>query len=95
MPVDGSPRVSDGGNCRNLLTMENSSFGIPDMDICRAKEYGLRGYADCLVEKPHIYQYALSFAHGFFYSHPSRKEIIQKTSYACQNDQDMKNGVGR
>jgi len=62
------------------------------MNICRAKENGLRGYVDCLVEHPFGCQYAVSFGEGFFCGHPDRHEIIQNTNHAIRNARDVNTG---
>lgn len=51
---------------------------LPDMDICRAEDIDLEGYAKCLVDSPLECQYALSFGHGCLCTHPNREAIIQK-----------------
>jgi len=73
--------------------MNYSSRVLPDTNICRAKENGLRGYADCLVEKPFRCQYTVSFGGGFFCCYPNREEIIQNTISARQNDQERNSRV--
>ena len=75
--------------------MDYSARGLPDMNICRAKENGLRGYADCLVAHPFGCQYAVSFGEGFFCFHTHRQEIIENTINARQNDQERNIDVQR
>ena len=72
--------------------MDSSSPELPDMNICRAEDSHLRGYADCLVTHPFRCQYAVSFGGGFFCCHPHREEIIQNTIRASQNDWERSSG---
>ncbi|MBT7069601.1 MAG: hypothetical protein HN975_01770 [Anaerolineae bacterium] len=60
---------------------------LPDMDICRAKANGLRGYADCWVEHYHGCEYAVPFGSGTLCRHPQRDVIIQNTINAQQGDE--------
>ncbi len=75
--------------------MESSLPVLPDMDICRAKENGLRGYVDCLVIKPAQCRYALAFGQGYFCCHPNRRQIIQNTFHIHQQKQIKDSGAER
>ena len=51
---------------------------LPDLQVCRAAD--LTGtFAECLVEKPHGCQYAISFGYSYLCGHPERGAIIDNT----------------
>ena len=51
---------------------------LPDMQVCRATD--LTGtFAECLVEKPAMCQYAMPFGYSYLCGHPERGAIIDNT----------------
>lgn len=72
--------------------LSNTTGTLPDLNICRAKENGLRGYADCLMAHPFGCNYAVSFGGGFLCCHPHREEIIENTINTSQNDRERNSG---
>lgn len=52
---------------------------LPDPQICRAAEL-TELYAECLVEKSGVCEYAMPFGYGYLCGHLDRKTIIANTS---------------
>ncbi len=47
-------------------------------NLCRAEDFGVEKYLDCLVEKPWACSFALSFGSGYLCQCPLRVYIAKK-----------------
>jgi len=57
---------------------------MPDPAICRVRESGFGGYADCLVKQPILCPHALSFGYGNLCRNPQRDAFALRTTAQYQ-----------
>ncbi len=50
---------------------------LPDPEICRAAEL-TEHFAECLVERPSVCQFAMPFGYKFLCGHPEQQAIITR-----------------
>jgi hypothetical protein len=82
--------VTRGDNCMVMGEQPNNLMVrvLPDMHVCRAAD--LTGnFAECLVEKPAAYQYAMPFGYSYLCGHPDRSTIIDNTKRAQTRKQSL------
>ncbi len=63
-----------GMKCPKGFACANSGFET----LCKARDFGLEGYLDCLEEEPAACSFALSFGHGHLCQCPLRVYIAKK-----------------
>ncbi len=47
---------------------------LPDLNICKAKDIGIKNFAGCLVDLPVECKYALHFGDSYFRKNPDKEK---------------------
>jgi hypothetical protein len=63
----------------NVNKVSNATpLPLPDPEVCRTRNRGLKDFSDCLVTNPYSCEYVTSYGGGFLCRHPDRKAFERR-----------------